>query len=338
MLKRVAAAMVAVLLASAPARAVAPYDKAVTVSATTTNASTTFDTRVSTLLVINDGSAAAFYELNGAASASTGIRLNACEGHKITFAGGQGPTSLGVITSSSTATVRVVGFYDPIGGTGAPFEYLPPSTSCTTPVWTAVTAAAITDSALTSGRIPIAGTGGLLGDDADLSFATDTLTATKVIADAAGNITAGTMTPEVLGEVRERVWSYTWTNAMVVALGAGLTGDITVGTLPAKLEVRRALVVVTGAATGPTTLTMGCGVSGALYIDYVVASDLKAAANTVYGDAVAEVGTALDGLGEGLPSYTATTAVKCHLISTVLNLDQVVGSTGRVVLVTRMLQ
>lgn len=35
--------------------------------------------------------------------------------------------------------------------------------------------------ALTSGRVPIAGASGLLTDDADLTFATDTLTATKII-------------------------------------------------------------------------------------------------------------------------------------------------------------
>lgn len=39
-----------------------------------------------------------------------------------------------------------------------------------------------TFSALTSGRIPIAGTAGLLGDDADLTFATDTLSATKLLS------------------------------------------------------------------------------------------------------------------------------------------------------------
>ena len=40
----------------------------------------------------------------------------------------------------------------------------------------------LTVSGLTSGRIPVAGSGGLLGDDADLTFATDSLTATKVVA------------------------------------------------------------------------------------------------------------------------------------------------------------
>jgi len=37
-------------------------------------------------------------------------------------------------------------------------------------------------SSLTSGRIPVASTAGLLVDDADLTFATDTLTATKIVA------------------------------------------------------------------------------------------------------------------------------------------------------------
>src|SRR3990167_10473810 len=41
------------------------------------------------------------------------------------------------------------------------------------------TFANITDSGLTAGRVTFAGTGGLLSDDADLTFATDTLTATK---------------------------------------------------------------------------------------------------------------------------------------------------------------
>lgn len=43
-----------------------------------------------------------------------------------------------------------------------------------------VSATSVTDSGLTSGRVPIAGVGGLLGDDADLTFSTDTLLATKV--------------------------------------------------------------------------------------------------------------------------------------------------------------
>jgi hypothetical protein len=43
-----------------------------------------------------------------------------------------------------------------------------------------ITAATLTDSGLTATRVPFAGAGGLLSDDADLIFATDTLTPTKI--------------------------------------------------------------------------------------------------------------------------------------------------------------
>lgn len=62
----------------------------------------------------------------------------------------------------------------------------------------ALTAASVTDSGLTAGRVVIAGTGGLLADDADLTFATATLTATNLVATtaitqgASGSIAAGT--------------------------------------------------------------------------------------------------------------------------------------------------
>ncbi len=43
------------------------------------------------------------------------------------------------------------------------------------------TSGAITFGSLTAGRVPFAGTAGLLSDDADMTFATDTLTVTKII-------------------------------------------------------------------------------------------------------------------------------------------------------------
>ena len=147
-------------------------------------------------------------------------------------------------------------------------------------------------------------------------------------------LTAGTMTAETAGGYRTSTHSYTWTNAQVVALGAALTGDITVATLPAKTVVENAYVVITGTGAGTASLTVACGRTGAGYIDYIVASDAQAAANTVYGGAGAERGTNLTGYD--LPSYTATTDVKCHFISTVQNLDQVTGSTGRVILRTSL--
>lgn len=51
---------------------------------------------------------------------------------------------------------------------------------------------AITSSALTSGRILIASTSGLIADDADLTFSVDTLTVTKIAAfELTGKLTAG---------------------------------------------------------------------------------------------------------------------------------------------------
>jgi hypothetical protein len=132
------------------------------------------------------------------------------------------------------------------------------------------------------------------------------------------------------------VWTgCTWTNAQVVALGASLTGDITcVATLPAKTAVTNTYMVITGQAAGVTTLTAAVGRVAAAYIDYIVASDAKAAVNTVYGDASAERGTNL--VGYDLPSYTAATVIKIHFISTVQNLDQTTGSSGRVILKTEV--
>jgi hypothetical protein len=152
-------------------------------------------------------------------------------------------------------------------------------------------------------------------------------------------LTASTMAAESTGILSTSTHSYTWTNAQVAALGATTTGDINVATLPAKTQVLDAMVVITGAASGPTTVTVSCGdaIAGTPFINYVVASDAKAAANTVYGDAVAERGTSLDAEFWYLPSYTATTLVTCHFISSGGNLSTVTGSTGRVVLSTRLL-
>ncbi len=148
-------------------------------------------------------------------------------------------------------------------------------------------------------------------------------------------LTAGTMTVTAPSYGRKAIHRYDWTNAMVVALGANLTGDITIATLPAKTIVTNVYYVITGAATGPATLTGAVGRTSAAYIDYIVASDLKAVANTVYGDASGERGTNLTGYD--LPSFTATTDVKMHFVATVANLDQTVGSTGSVYIETMTL-
>lgn len=181
----------------------------------------------------------------------------------------------------------------------------------------------------------------IVAQDNGASLPTTGATATWQVADGAypqignGVLTSATMTAETQArDSGSMIHSYTWTNAQVVALGATTAGDISVATLPAKTVVKNAYVVITGTAAGVTTLTVACGRTSATYIDYIVASDAKAAANTVYGDASAERGTNLTGYD--LPSYTGTTAVNCHFISTGANLSAVTGSTGRVILETSL--
>lgn len=148
-------------------------------------------------------------------------------------------------------------------------------------------------------------------------------------------LTAGTMTGSYEAAINSVTTCRSWTNAQVVALGATTAGDIAFGTLPAKTTVRNAYVVITGAAVGPATVTVSLGRTAASYIDYIVASDAKAAANTVYGDASGERGTNLTGYD--LPSYTGTTVVNAHFVSTGANLSTVTGSAGTVCLTTERL-
>lgn len=119
---------------------------------------------------------------------------------------------------------------------------------------------------------------------------------------------------------------YAWTTAEVVALGAGLTGDITIGSVPAKSIIRDAYVVITEAGAGTATLTVALGGTATAYTDLIVASDAKAAANTIYGNASGERGTS--NTGYDLRSYTAATTLKLHFIATTNNLDQCSAGTG----------
>ena len=133
------------------------------------------------------------------------------------------------------------------------------------------------------------------------------------------------------------VWTkYSWTNANVVALGANLTGELTVATLPALTIVKRAVVRIDTACAGTTTLTVSVGPDGT-ELGYVLAADAKAAANTTYGALIATVGALLsDGLGS-LPSVTGTTVIKALFTSTVQNLDAVTTCTGTIWLETALL-
>lgn len=150
-------------------------------------------------------------------------------------------------------------------------------------------------------------------------------------------LTAATATASNTAELRTFTHAYSWTNAMVVALG-GASGDLGMVTLPAKTQVNNAYVVIDTAATQAATLTVSCGdaVGGTPFINWIVASDAKAAANTVYGDAVGERGTSIDTEFYYLPSYTATTLVTCHFIIGAGTLADVTAFTGHLVLTTTL--
>lgn len=139
------------------------------------------------------------------------------------------------------------------------------------------------------------------------------------------------------GYIRTGLYKRSWTNAEIAALGANKSGDVKVATLPAKTVVRNAYLVIDSAATVLSDLTVAMGRTSTAYIDYTVASDAKAAANTVYGGSSGQRGTNLTGYD--LPSYTAATDVYLHFVTTdgSHNLSDVLTSTGTIFLLTETL-
>lgn len=152
------------------------------------------------------------------------------------------------------------------------------------------------------------------------------------LAITSGALTAGTMTYSKNSLVQSAIHRFDWTNAMIVALGAALTGDITICTLPAKTVVQRVWSVLTGQAAGPTTLTMSIGYTAATYVDYLIAASIKQAVNTIIGAVAGDLGTKL--VGYDVPSVASTTALKAHFIATVSTLDQTTSSTGQIYIET----
>ncbi len=89
-------------------------------------------------------------------------------------------TAIGAGTGSGTVTSVSVVTANGVSGTVATATTTPAITltlGAITP--TSVSTGALTSSSLTAGRVTFAGTSGLLTDDADMTFATDTLTVTK---------------------------------------------------------------------------------------------------------------------------------------------------------------
>ena len=135
---------------------------------------------------------------------------------------------------------------------------------------------------------------------------------------------------------QSKVYKFAWSNADVVALGASATGELTVATIPDATIVTAVYVRITGQAAGVTTLTVSVGPDGA-ETTYIVASNAKAAAGTIYGDAAAEIGTTLIVATGAGPSFGSTTTIKALFTATIETLDATTGSAGSIWVVTRKL-
>lgn len=137
-------------------------------------------------------------------------------------------------------------------------------------------------------------------------------------------VDAGTVTSPTFGVIKK-----TWTNAEIVTAGSGGTsGTIDVGTLPAGWQLLSAYIIVgTQATFAAGTLTMGVGRTGATYVDFLAASDLKAAAATVYGNAAAERAT------DAAIQYSASAAtVKAIITAGAGDIANVTTCTGTIYL------
>lgn len=132
-----------------PAEA-ATYHYYKTVSATTTNTTVTFAAGPAIQVdIINDGADNVWINFGAAAvtdgSDTTSVKLGACEYHRFVFPLGKAPASVGVKAGSTTATVRVTGYYHLQGQEWPVDEYrhemAPSCTTSTggTPTFTSVT-------------------------------------------------------------------------------------------------------------------------------------------------------------------------------------------------------
>lgn len=117
-----------------------------------------------------------------------------------------------------------------------------------------------------------------------------------------------------------------WTNATPILGAGGTTYNWLIGTLPANSQMLEAyLTVDTQATFAAGTLKAGIGVAGTTYVDWVVSSDLKAAAATIYGNAAAERGT-----DAAILLYTVAKPIYAQFIAGAGDLTNVTTCTGTV--------
>jgi hypothetical protein len=176
------------------------------------------------------------------------------------------------------------------------------------------------------------GDGGLMGNQALFTGSSPTFTAQTL---SGQGLTLATMNLNYTGSVLKSWSSYSWTNAMVVALGAVLSGNIKICTLPVKGIISNMYVVINTPSAGTTTMTVSVGRTAATYVDYITAQNAQAAASTVYGGSAAQRGTNLTGYD--LPAWATATDVYAQFVSTVQNLNAQTSGAGTIYLETTIL-
>lgn len=171
---------------------------------------------------------------------------------------------------------------------------------------------------------------GLVAGDSGMTWnkTTNSLTITGALYLTATDLTAGSgIDVERMAGPRTMLSSFLLDNADVVALGATTTGNVTIATIPAKMEIDDMKAVVTSAAVGPTTVTMSCGRTASAYIDYLTAVSVKS--QVLIGESSGDRGTNLNGYD--VPNYSGTTSLICQFISSGGNLSTVTGFAARII-------
>ncbi len=180
-----------------------------------------------------------------------------------------------------------------------------------------VKADAVTDTTLTAGRVVIVGTGGILADDADLTFSTATLTATNIAGNGAAVTAVNAATVAAL-DTTSATCSVALlegaTGAQAVKSDAGISYNAATGALSSTSVVTPAITTASGALT--VTPAAGSGVNLALSTtgDFAINTD-----GLVY-----DTSTEMLGLGV-VPSQ------KVNIQSGALRFDYVAAPSGAAV-------
>lgn len=120
-----------------------------------------------------------------------------------------------------TGTANEIDITDNGAGTTVSVGIVPAVT-----IETSLSVPTLTVSGLTSGRIPIAGTGGLIGQDSDLTFLTDTLTATNI------STTLATATTLNVGGVAGAATALRTITKKITGIADNVATDILTVTIP----------------------------------------------------------------------------------------------------------